>query len=65
MFPEGIVTQMKNETGYDDFIKTILAKNTIPIVDVDNLDFDTPSETKDALALAKRHDEKKNKIYSA
>jgi hypothetical protein len=65
LFPDGIVTQMKNETGYNDFIKTILEKNTIPIVDVDNLDFDTPSETKDALALAKRHDEKKNKIYSA
>ena len=65
LFPDSIVKELKNQTGYDDFKRTIGIKNTIPITNIDKLDFDDAQETKDAIAKAKVHDADKNKIYSA
>jgi cobaltochelatase CobS len=63
LFPTNIADDMKAATDYDAFKAVILEKNLMPIVDPMNLNFDTPKEKSEALALAEQHDLIKNKIY--
>jgi hypothetical protein len=63
LFPTNIADDMKAATDYDAFKAVILEKNLMPIVDPMNLNFDTPKEKSDALAMAEQHDLIKNKIY--
>jgi cobaltochelatase CobS len=63
LFPDNISEQLKQDTKYDDFLKIVNEKNNVPFVDANNMDFDTPKEITDCLAIAKKRDAEINKIY--
>jgi cobaltochelatase CobS len=63
LFPNNIAEDMKKTTDYEGFKTTILEKNAMPITDPSNMNFDTPDEVKNAMAIAETHDLQKNKIY--
>jgi cobaltochelatase CobS len=63
LFPDNISQQLKEDTKYDDFLKIVEEKNNVPFVDANNMDFDTPKEVSDCLAIAKKRDAEINKIY--
>jgi cobaltochelatase CobS len=63
LFPDNISQQLKEDTKYDDFLEIVEEKNNVPFVDANNMDFDTPKEVSDCLAIAKKRDTEINKIY--
>jgi hypothetical protein len=63
LFPSNIQDDMKNATDYEGFKAVIVEKNAMPIVDPQNLNFDTAQEKANALSMAETHDRDKNKIY--
>jgi hypothetical protein len=63
LFPENVATQMKQDTGYEAWKQVIDQKNSMPINDPMNMNFDTPTEIQEAQSKAQIHDEQKNKIY--
>jgi len=63
LFPENISDELKKETKYADFLKVVEQKNNVPFVDENNMDFDTPKEVQDCLAIAQKRDAEINKIY--
>lgn len=63
LFPDNISEQLKEDTKYTDFLKIVDEKNNVPFVDANNMDFDTPKEVTDCLAIAKKRDAEINKIY--
>jgi cobaltochelatase CobS len=63
LFPLNIQEDMKRETDYEGFKQIIMEKNAMPIVDPQSMNFDTPQEKANALAMAEKHDLEKNKIY--
>ena len=63
LFPDNIADTLKEETRYDSFLKIVEEKNNMPFVDENNMDFDTPQEVQNCLAIAKKRDAEINKIY--
>jgi hypothetical protein len=63
LFPENIADTLKEDTNYSDFLKVVADKNNVPFVDANNMDFDTPKELQDCLAIAQKRDAEINKIY--
>ena len=63
LFPENIADTLKEDTNYTDFLQVVADKNNVPFVDANNMDFDTPKELQDCLAIAQRRDAEINKIY--
>jgi hypothetical protein len=63
LFPENIADTLKEDTNYSDFLQVVADKNNVPFVDANNMDFDTPKELQDCLAIAQKRDAEINKIY--
>jgi len=63
LFPENIADTLKEDTNYSDFLQVVTDKNNVPFVDANNMDFDTPKELQDCLAIAQKRDAEINKIY--